>query len=113
MPIQKTAALKGATSKSIAVRLPLDLVAAIDAACQEHGITPSEFIRGVVSQWVYGTTQLSGPDEGYAQARSMATQIAHVMMRKVHDALGEAIRELPADHAGAVEMLQGFHARKG
>lgn len=98
------------TNKVIAVRLPSDLLAAVNQACQEQGITQSEFLRGLVSQWVYGKTQLSGPDEGYAQARSMASQLAHVIVRQtMHQALKEAIASLPETHDAAHAMLQGYY----
>lgn len=89
------------TSRTVAVRLPEDLAAAVEHACTQQDITPSELLRGLVSQWAYGTSQLSGPDEGYAQARSMATQLAHA-------ALKQALKELPENHDGAKEMLQGY-----
>jgi hypothetical protein len=85
------------------VRLPADLVAAVEHACREHKISPSELLRSLVSQWVYGSTTLQGPEAGYAEARSMATRLAHV-------ALKEAIKRLPLDHHRANEMLQGFYA---
>ena len=87
--------------QSVAVKLPADLIAAIDAACVEQGITKSEFLRGLVSQWVYGKSQLSGPDEGYAQARAMASQLAHA-------ALSRALDGLPDSHETATAMLQGY-----
>jgi hypothetical protein len=93
------------TSKPIAVRLPADLVAAIEHACREHNITASELLRGLVSQWVYGKTALSGPEEGYTEARSMATRLAHA-------ALKEALEKLPLDHGRATEMLNGYYERE-
>lgn len=93
------------TNKPIAVRLPSDLLAAIEAACEEHGITQSEFIRGLISEWAYGKTQLSGPDEGYSQARSMAAQLAHL-------AVTQAINNLPASHEEALGMLQGAYGNR-
>jgi metal-responsive CopG/Arc/MetJ family transcriptional regulator len=93
------------STKPIAVRLPADLVAAIDATCIEQGITQSELLRGLVSQWVYGKTQLAGPDEGYAEARSMASRLAHA-------ALKQALTSLPDSHEGARTMLQGFYAEQ-
>ena len=90
------------TTRSIAVRLPADLVSAIDVACAEQGVTPSEFLRGLVSSWVYGKTQLAGPDEGYAQARSMAAQLAMAAVK-------QALAELPEDHDGARSMLEGYY----
>lgn len=89
------------STKSIAVRLPPDLVSAVDAACTEQGITASEFMRALVSEWAYGRSQLSGPDEGYAQARSMASQLAHAAIKK-------ALGELPDTHEQAIEMLRGY-----
>ena len=93
------------SSRPIAVRLPADLVAAVDHACAEHDISPSELIRGIVSQWAYGKTQLAGPDEGYAQARDMAVQIAHA-------AVQQALEALPDSHSGAKQMLEGFRERR-
>lgn len=90
------------SSKAVAVRLPADLAAAVEHACNENNITASELIRGLVSQWVYGKSQLAGPDEGYAQARSMATRLAHV-------ALKQAIASLPESYDGAQQMLQGYY----
>lgn len=90
------------TTRSIAVRLPPDLVSAIDAACAEQDITASEFLRGLVSQWAYGKSQLAGPDEGYTQARSMAAQLAHAALKR-------ALGELPSDHDGARSMLEGYY----
>jgi len=90
------------TTRVIAVRLPPDLVSAIDATCAEQGITPSEFLRGIVSSWVYGKSQLAGPDEGYTQARSMAAQLAMVAVKR-------ALAELPEDHDGARSMLEGYY----
>jgi predicted DNA binding CopG/RHH family protein len=89
------------SSRVIAVRLPSDLLAAVDTECAAKGITSSEFLRGLVSTWVYGDTQLRGPDEGYAQARSMASQIAHGAVQK-------ALDNLPGDHDEARSMLEGY-----
>jgi hypothetical protein len=88
------------------VRLPADLVAAVEHACREHNISPSELLRSLVSQWVYGDGALKGPEAGYAEARSMATRLAHV-------ALKEAIKRLPLDHDRANSMLQGFYSGAG
>jgi hypothetical protein len=93
------------SNRVIAVRLPGDLASAVDAACAEQNITASEFLRGLVSSWVYGKTQLSGPDEGYAQARAMASQLAHAALRK-------ALALVPDSHEGAQEMLQGYYAEQ-
>lgn len=88
------------SSRVIAVRLPSDLLAAVDAECIAKDITPSEFLRGLVSTWVYGDTQLKGPDEGYAQARAMASQIAHVAVQR-------ALETMPSDFNGARTLLEG------
>lgn len=93
---------KDPTTRSIAVRLPQDLAAAIDAACAEQNITHSEFLRALVSSWVYGQSNLSGPDAGYQQARSMASQLAHA-------AVSKALETLPESHEGAQTMLQGYY----
>jgi hypothetical protein len=93
------------STKSVAVRLSPDLASAVDAVCEEQGITASEFLRGLVSSWVYGKTQLSGPDEGYTQAKSMAAQLAHAALRS-------ALASLPESHDGAATMLQGYYAEQ-
>jgi hypothetical protein len=82
--------------------LPADLANAIEAACAEQNITASEFLRGLVSSWFYGVSQLAGPDAGYAQAKSMASQLAHAALRK-------ALAEIPNEHGEAVTMLQGYY----
>ncbi len=88
------------STQTVAVKLPADLLAALESTCEQQGLTKSEILRGLVSQWVYGKSQLSGVDEGYAQARSMATQLAHV-------ALSRALTALPDSHGAAATMLQG------
>lgn len=90
-------------SKPIAVRLPNDLAAAVEQACEEQGITPSELLRGLVARWAYGhDAPLSGPDEGYKTARSMATRLVHAL-------LAQAIAALPEDHEQARAMLEGHY----
>lgn len=89
------------STKSIAVRLPPHLASAVAAACEEQGITASELIRALIEQWAYGTTPLAGPDAGYQRARGMASQIAHAALRN-------ALESLPASHAEASTMLQGY-----
>lgn len=101
----QTLSSRDPSTRSIAVRLPGDLAAAIDAACAEQQITASEFLRGLVSQWVYGSTQLAGPDEGYAQARSMASQLAHAALR-------QALAQIPESHDEARSMLQGYYGEQ-
>mgnify|MGYP001599690075 FL=1 len=88
------------TTRVIAVRLPADLLAAVDAECSAKDITASEFLRGLVSTWVYGSTSLAGPDEGYAQARALAGRIAHA-------AVQNALEQIPSDLNGARAMLEG------
>lgn len=100
-PAKPTLSSRDPSTKSIAVRLPADLAAAIEAACKQHGISASEFLRGLVSQWVYGQSQLAGPDEGYTSARAMASQLAHAALRK-------ALAELPDSHEAARTMLAGY-----
>lgn len=90
------------STKSIATRLPAHLVAAVDAACEEQGITASELLRALIEQWAYGTTPLAGPDAGYARARSMAAQLAHSALRK-------ALGELPTTHEEATTQLAGYY----
>jgi hypothetical protein len=90
------------STRSIAVRLPSDLSAAIDAYCAEHNTTASELLRGLVSAWVYGESALSGPDAGYTQAKSMASQIAHAALR-------DALASVPDTHEGAQAMLKGYY----
>jgi hypothetical protein len=94
-------ALTDTGSRPIAVRLPNDLVALVESACAQNGLTISELIRALVTQWASGEVSLSGPSEGYTQARSMASQLA---MR----ALQQALRELPETHEEAVTTLQGL-----
>lgn len=89
------------STRSIAVRLPPELASAVDAACAEMGVTPSELLRGLIQQWAYGSSTLAGPDAGYAQARSMASQLAHA-------ALKEALSNIPQSHSEATEMLRGY-----
>lgn len=93
------------TAHTISVRLAPDLAAAVDAACEKQGTTHSEFLRDLISRWVYGESQLSGPDEGYSQARSMATQLAFVALKK-------ALSELPDSHQAARSMLDGYHDKE-
>lgn len=106
MPPSSRASLssRDPTTRSIAVRLPADLAAAVDLACEQNGITASELLRDLVSRWAYGEGQLAGPDHGYTQARSMASQLAHA-------ALKQALAALPDSHEGAAEMLQGYHGQ--
>ncbi len=89
------------STKSIAVRLPSHLVSAVEAACEEQGITASELLRALIEQWAYGTTPLAGPDAGYQRARGMAAQIAHAALRR-------ALESLPTTHTDASAMLQGY-----
>lgn len=105
MPVRSGLSSLDPSSKTVAVRLPADLASAVKLACAQHGMTPSEFLRSLVSEWAYGKTQLTGPDEGYTEARSMATQLAHA-------ALKDALAGLPGDHQAARTMLQGIR-RKG
>jgi len=65
------------------------------------GITASELLRDLVRRWAYGESELSGPDHGYAQARSMAAQLAHAALKR-------ALGELPPSHGEAAEMLRGY-----
>lgn len=90
------------TSKLVSTRLPADLAAAVEHACREHNISPSELLRNLVSEWVYGKGTLSGPEAGYAEARSMGTRLAFV-------ALKEALKLVPLDHERGVAMLQGHY----
>ena len=97
----QTLSSRDPSNKSIAVRLPPDLVAAVDAACAEQGITQSELLRTLVASWAYGESKLSGPDAGYLQGRAMAAQLAHAALRK-------ALESLPSSPDEAHEMLQGY-----
>ncbi len=90
------------STKAIAVRLPPDLLAAIDHACAEQNITHSELLRGLVSQWAYGQSQLAGPDEGYAQARSIASRLAHAALKR-------ALESMPESYEEGRQMLQGYY----
>lgn len=93
------------TTKSIAVRLPSDLASAVAVACEQQGITASELLRALVAQWAYGQSQLAGPDAGYEQARSMASQLAHAALR-------QALTKLPTSYNEARSMLEGYYAEQ-
>jgi hypothetical protein len=84
----------------ICARLAPELVDAIDAAAAVQNVTRAEMIKAVLEGYFFGTDQtLVGADAGYVQARRMATQIAHAMLRR-------AAREMPDDVDSAMMMVR-------
>lgn len=66
----------------IAVRLPPDLLAMLDATIARTNTSASEIMREALHRLLYadGSSQVSGLDDGYAQARRDATRIAFAAM---------------------------------
>jgi hypothetical protein len=82
----------------IAVRLPDDLDALVRSRAESEGLTTSELLRSIVSQWAYGAAPSVG--EGYLAARQVAIQAAHV-------ALSHAFaEEMPQTYEEALTLLQ-------
>lgn len=100
---------RDSSSKTIGVRLPHHLDQMVRTACENQRTTPSEFLRALVEHWALPNQDapggLSGPDLGYAVARSKATQIAHKVLQ-------DAIAALPSDAEELDAMLQEHHAER-
>lgn len=84
------------TASPICVRLPEDLDAAIRARCEAEGLTPSELMRSLASQYVYNDTP--SVDAGYMQARTLAAKMAHA-------AVSAAIENLPQTFEEANHLI--------
>lgn len=88
----------------LAVRLPDDLDALVRSRAESEGLTTSELLRSIVSQWAYGTMPSVG--EGYVAARNVAIQAAHV-------ALSNAFADsMPETYEEAIRLLQDGLMRK-
>ncbi len=82
----------------MAVRLPDDLEALIRTRAESEGLTTSELLRSIVSQWAYGTMPSVG--EGYNAAKAVAIKAAHV-------ALSHAFAEaMPETYEEAIQLMQ-------
>lgn len=90
-------------AKPFACRLPVELHAGIEGRAIAEGISPSELVRNVLFNWLYG--QEPSANEGYYQARGIASQIAHF-------ALEEAIESLPSSYEEMVELLAEMAAKR-
>jgi hypothetical protein len=102
-PNKKGLSSADSSTEMLSTRVPGELAAAVRTLCEEQGISPAELLRSIVESHVYGKTGgLSGPDDGYRTARSMASQIAHAL-------LGDAIAKLPETHDEMVAMLQTYY----
>jgi hypothetical protein len=75
----------------ICVRLPEDLDVAIRTRGAAEGLSPSEMLRSIITQWAYGSTP--SVDEGYRQARSIAVRLAHEAIARAFDQLPEGYEE--------------------
>jgi hypothetical protein len=81
----------------IAFRLPADLDEAVRERALAEGLSMSEMLRSIVSQWAYGSTPSA--DAGYFQARGVAVAAAHEVLRKVFDQF------LPTSYEQALQLV--------
>ncbi len=80
----------------VCVRLPDDLDVALRQRAEAEGLSVSELLISMLSHWVYGSTP--SVDEGYKQARSLATKLAH-------EAVSRAIDDLPSTYEEAISSV--------
>lgn len=81
----------------VGFRLGPELRAQIEQICVTHGITLSEWIRSACVAALGNTAMgLGGVEEGYAQARGLATQLAHSLINHARDLLPPTYEEFLA-----------------
>jgi len=81
----------------VGFRLAADMRAQIEQICLTHGITLSEWIRSACVAALGNTAMgLGGVEEGYAQARGLATQLAHSLINHARDLLPSTYEEFLA-----------------
>jgi antitoxin component of RelBE/YafQ-DinJ toxin-antitoxin module len=87
-------------SSVINLRIPDDLRAALYQAAETHGVTVSEWIRGLIHQAAYN--ERLGVDDGYAQGKAIGYMIAtRIIARGMKDLAGN----IPATVAEADAWL--------
>lgn len=84
----------------ICARLDVELSQLVDQACINEGITRTELVRNVLTQWAYGT--IPSADEGYRQALRMAPQLTLLLMTRV-------IEQMPPTLEEAQQLLLAAH----
>jgi predicted DNA-binding protein len=91
----------------INIRIPDEWYAQIKQFSDENNITLSEYIRGLIAANLEGMPSgmlsLGGFQEGYQQARALASKLAHGM-------LGEAQRLLPDSYEEALARYSTFRS---
>ena len=83
------------------VRIPADLDEQFRMQCDAVGMNASEAIRLLITQWIGG--QAPTVEEGYAEARSIAAQLAHAVVTR-------ALQELPETAEEAVRYIHEMNA---
>lgn len=92
------------SNNTICAKLPEDLLYAVTDRAEAEGISISELIRAVLTQFIYGTTPAVG--EGYDQAKRLATQIAY-------KALADSLEYLPATVEDHIEAMRNQPRKNG
>lgn len=80
----------------ICARLPHDLDAAVRMRATSEGLSPSEMLRAIVSQFIYA--EVPATSEGYLQARALAARLAH-------EALARTLAQMPDNYDEALALF--------
>ncbi len=91
------------SANTICAKLPEDLLYAVTDRAEAEGISISELIRAVLSNFIYGTQP--AVSEGYDQAKRLATQIAY-------KALADSLAYMPSTVEEHIEAMKDV-SRKG
>lgn len=85
------------SQNSICAKLPEDLVFAVNDRATAEGMSVSELVRHALTAFLFG--QISGPEEGYRQARMVAWTLMQRAMKIGMD-------NVPDTYQGYLEMLE-------
>lgn len=94
----------GNSANTICAKLPEDLLYAVTDRAEAEGISISELLRAVLTQFIYGTTPAVG--EGYEQAKRLATQIAY-------KALADSLEYMPESVEDHIEAMKDVRRKGG
>lgn len=84
----------------IGFKLTPEMRAGIITRAEADGVSASEWIRGVIEQALVG--EVPSVDEGYRQARRLATQMATEIIRRATRSAVEAIPETVDEFQAAI-----------
>ena len=98
----------------VTFRVPPEWEPTIESICQEHNITRSEYIRGLIAANLEGMPpgmiSLGGFNEGYQQGRALATKLAYGMLNEasklIPSTYEEAIARYPAMALGRPKQVR-------